>query len=211
MLLYVAGPYRGMVEANIYEARQVAIKLWEAGHFALCPHLNTALFEHDCKVDDEVYINRDLDALARCDGIVMVQGWENSEGAKREHNYALENGMRVWYDPDYPASPPDPELYRPAQTRTFMRALMSMYRLYLTKNTDYSSAAFQVTGIDGPLTRLWEKVVRMMNLMGYNFEVSRSWRTPRQTPLNETNDEAWHDIANVAVICLLVEQGVWGR
>jgi hypothetical protein len=102
VILYLAGKYRGDIDANIQAAREVAIKLWEAGHFALCPHLNTAHFEVDCACPEEAYLQGDLDILARCDAIVMLEAWLDSEGAKREHAHALKLGIPVYYWPDMP-------------------------------------------------------------------------------------------------------------
>lgn len=106
MLVYVAGPYRsktpeGVVE-NIENARRVAIDIWESGNVAICPHLNTARFELDCRCEDTQYLTGDLQILARCDSIVMIPGWENSEGAKVELAFAEAREIPVYYYPDLP-------------------------------------------------------------------------------------------------------------
>jgi hypothetical protein len=47
-VIYIADPYRADTERGIIEniraAEAVAIKVWEAGYVALCPHMNTRLF-----------------------------------------------------------------------------------------------------------------------------------------------------------------------
>lgn len=108
MLLYVAGPYRGHslaeVDHNIQTARRVAIAIWEQGHYAICPHLNTANFHDDCKVVDEGhYLRGYIKIVLRCDGVVMVPGWEGSEGAREERRVAIENHLPVFYFPDLPS------------------------------------------------------------------------------------------------------------
>ena len=110
MILYVAGPYRAEtpdgVTANIAAARAVGIALWEAGHVAIVPHLNTAGFEFDCKVNADTYIQGDLTIVERCDGIVMLRGWGESAGATMEHGHAIVRGIPIWYWPDSPPPPP---------------------------------------------------------------------------------------------------------
>lgn len=101
-LLYVAGPYRsdtlnGIAE-NIAKARQVALEIWQAGGYALCPHMNTALM--DGAVTVEHILEGDFEMLRRCDGIVMLPGWEQSEGAKMERKEAVKAcvPVYVWTD-----------------------------------------------------------------------------------------------------------------
>lgn len=100
--LYIAGKYRGDIDANIAVARKVAIELWEAGHAALCPHLNTAHFEVGCNIPEEQYIEGDLLWLACADAIVMLPDWERSDGAYTEWRFARDHGIPRYYWPDYP-------------------------------------------------------------------------------------------------------------
>lgn len=106
MLLYVSGPYMGKgeeaTERNIQVARKVAMELWGRGHAAICPHANTAHFERECDVTWEDYLRGDLLMIERCDGLVMLPGWENSRGAKMEKMHAEELGLPIWFAPDYP-------------------------------------------------------------------------------------------------------------
>jgi hypothetical protein len=97
---YIAGPYRattprGIVE-NIRAAESVALKWWRLGYAVICPHTNTALF--DGAAPDSVWLNGDLEILRRCDVVVMVPGWERSEGATEERRVAMSLGMEVIED-----------------------------------------------------------------------------------------------------------------
>ena len=97
--VYISGLYsNGNTEKNINTARQTAIKVWEAGFTCLCPHLNTANFEKDCKCKYEDYIEGDLELLKVCDCLLMLKGWEDSNGARKEYKCALENEMLVFSD-----------------------------------------------------------------------------------------------------------------
>jgi dTMP kinase len=102
MLLFVSGPYSGDVDKNIEIAEKVAIDVWEAGHTAFCPHLNTAHFEEKSNVPYERYLAGCLETLVRCDAIVMVPGWEDSPGAKVELDFASSHGIPVYVYPDLP-------------------------------------------------------------------------------------------------------------
>jgi hypothetical protein len=97
MIVYVAGPYSAPtpqgVDANIQQARQAAIALWREGHVAICPHLNTAHFEDECPGLD--FVKGDLEILSRCDALVMLPGWEQSKGARRELEFATERDIPV--------------------------------------------------------------------------------------------------------------------
>jgi len=99
-IAYIAGPYRsntinGVVQ-NIRKAERVAIKYWKKGYFAYCPHKNTSLL--DGVLPDEVWLKGNLEMLSRCDVIIMVKGWRNSEGAKAELKFAVKKGLGVIYE-----------------------------------------------------------------------------------------------------------------
>jgi Domain of unknown function (DUF4406) len=97
---YIAGPYRaattrGVVE-NIRKAEAVALKYWLLGYAAICPHMNTRLF--DGAAPDDLWLEGDLYILAKCDVIVMMDGWEKSKGATKELGFAQSLGKDVIYD-----------------------------------------------------------------------------------------------------------------
>lgn len=98
-LLYLAGPYRSPlgiwgVKRNIETAATVARQLWAAGYAVICPHLNTALMDGP-DVQDEIFLKGDLVMLRRCDGIVMLPGWERSRGSKDEVYQANRAGLKL--------------------------------------------------------------------------------------------------------------------
>jgi hypothetical protein len=102
MIIYISGKYSGDIDNNIALARKVAIEVWERGHVALCPHLNTANFEKDCKLQYDDYIKGDLLLIEGCQAILMLPGWEESQGAQIELEYAEKLGLPVYYYPDIP-------------------------------------------------------------------------------------------------------------
>jgi len=98
---YIAGPYRAEtvygILRNIRHAERYALKYWLKGYAVICPHKNTALF--DGAADDRVWLDGDLEILARCDTIIMIEGWEHSSGARAELKRAQELGLKVIFDP----------------------------------------------------------------------------------------------------------------
>jgi len=210
MILYIAGPYRGDVGSNIKLAREMAIKLWEAGHVAITPHLNTQNFEDDCILKNGEYIVGDLKILARCDGILMLPGWEDSEGARVERRYAHDRHIPIY---NYPDIPPlnFTETRCPRQCEEFVNVVMEAYRLHLSKNEDYSPANLLATGEIGLITRLWDKAARLLNLCGFTFEIGATGFNLPKEPKNETIDDTLIDAANYSIIGLIMRRGKWGK
>jgi hypothetical protein len=106
---YVSGPYRSKqgiygVYQYIQAAREVALDLWRQGYAVVCPHLNSALM--DGAVPDAVFLAGDLEIMRRCDLVVMVPGWQHSEGACAEREEALRLGMPVYEWGDVPEVEP---------------------------------------------------------------------------------------------------------
>jgi len=102
-LAYVAGKYRGRthndVAQNIAAARAVATRLWELGYAALCPHLNSAFMSG--VAPEEVFMEGGLTMLRRCDLVVLVDGWQASEGTAREIEEACSCGLPVFSDIEF--------------------------------------------------------------------------------------------------------------
>ena len=109
-ILYISGPFSGATEAailaNIARASSVALKAWRAGWACICPHKNTAGFQHAHDVHWSEWIAGDLAILRRCDAILMLPGWERSPGAVVEHKAAIDAGIDVMF---YDGSVPRPE------------------------------------------------------------------------------------------------------
>jgi len=99
-LLFISGPYRAAttwdISMNIVAARRAAIKMWQAGYAVICPHSNTSHFDGICP--DETWLDGDLEMLRRCDVIYMMAKWQESEGARVEHDLAIELGIVVIYE-----------------------------------------------------------------------------------------------------------------
>jgi hypothetical protein len=211
MLIYVSGQYSGNIDYNIEQAAIVAAKLWEKGHAVICPHTNTAHFEkRGLSVDYKDYIAGDLNMIARCDGMVMVENWVNSKGALIEKEYAESLKIPIWYYPNLPELHPT-EVRSPEQMKGFREIAGQMYRTCLDKNNDYSNANIAGPGEIGLATRLWDKCTRLMNLIGFRIEVTRSEFIKPKTPKNESVEDTYMDLSVYGIIGLLFRRGQWGK
>jgi hypothetical protein len=213
MLIYVAGPYtadtKEQESANIHQAATIAKELWAMGHAVICPHLNTIGFEKGNLTYDQI-LEGDLKILQRCDAAVFTPDYESSRGARLESAFCFEKEIPAYV---YPAVPSvhSVEASAPVQCNAFMQTLMTMYRIHLSKNADYSPANILGTGQVGVVVRLWDKMARLMNLMGFKLKVETSEYDEPLEPNNESVDDTLLDAANYAIICRLLRAKQWGR
>jgi hypothetical protein len=104
MKVYVAGPHTpldGREETrleNIHRAGAAARRLLKAGHTPFCPHTMTAGWESGCSYEE--FMRLGLDWLAVCDALLLLPGWEQSPGSRREYEEAVTLGLLIMYDLD---------------------------------------------------------------------------------------------------------------
>ena len=113
MIAYVSGPYSAPTEeqrqANIDRARAVAEELWAAGYAVICPHMNTAHMD-DSGLSKDVFLAGDLEFVLVSDLIVLLPGWQTSEGARLEARFAMNHHKKVCEYPTVPL-PDNPILH----------------------------------------------------------------------------------------------------
>lgn len=99
-VVYVAGRFRGpdswVIECNIRAAERLALSVWAEGGAAICPHANTRYFQG--ALPDQVWLDGDLAILAKCDALITVWNWPESEGAKTEVAFAKQHNIPVFHD-----------------------------------------------------------------------------------------------------------------
>jgi hypothetical protein len=112
-VLYIAGPMRGIAWFNYPLFDRVAKELRDAGNEVISPadedrmqdgfdpYANPAHAHPDActfpkTMDFSKTVRRCLDAVLRCDEIVLLPGWEESQGALAELAIAAWMGKRVW-------------------------------------------------------------------------------------------------------------------
>lgn len=90
-LVLVSGAYRAPTKLgimrNVIRARGISRFLWDSHISNICPHLNSIFMPES----DLRFLHGYLEMVYRVDALVMVPGWENSEGAQTE--YALANRL----------------------------------------------------------------------------------------------------------------------
>lgn len=97
------GPHDLPVEqrlANTMLAIDAARELIKLGHFPFCPHLSH--FVHEGwgweGSTPNLWYSIDLEWLRCCQAILMLEGWEDSTGAKMEWVTAGVLGIPIYYD-----------------------------------------------------------------------------------------------------------------
>lgn len=100
-VIYVAGPYRAAtregVELNIQAAKRVGLLVAKLGASPIIPHMNTAHLDAvDPSIGDEYWLAATMELMRRCDAVVLVPGWENSEGTLAEIDEAHRLGLKVF-------------------------------------------------------------------------------------------------------------------
>ena len=210
MIIYVSGKYTGKTpketNKNIAEAKAVAIELWNKGFTALCPHLNTANFEDsECHATYKDYLRGDIELLSRCDAMVLCKGWQESNGALLEVEFAKNNNIPIYEYPNMPLL-----LETTNQDLQFASQLMIMYRVYLRKSRDYSTANILGTGEIGVCVRLWDKMARLMNLTGFELKVEQCEYEKVKIPNYESIIDTCLDMANYSIIGILLKNHKWG-
>ena len=101
MVIYLAGPISngakdGMDKRRerIEDARKIAETLWTAGFAVICPHINND-FGVNCKLTWQQYLKGDLELVAKVDMVVLLPGWKESKGARKEKRFAQSRNIPV--------------------------------------------------------------------------------------------------------------------
>jgi hypothetical protein len=104
-VIFVSGAYRADAEwqqaVNISHAGFIARELWRRNWVVICPQKNTAYFgglSDNPKDDFMIWLRGDLELLSRSDAIYMLKGWESSEGSHIEYNFAMNKGMKIYFE-----------------------------------------------------------------------------------------------------------------
>lgn len=97
-LIYVAGPYRAEsiagVVANIAVASAEALRILAAGNYPVVPHRNTGLM--DGAAPDRLFLAGARMLMTRCDEVLLLPGWELSEGTCLEVEEAVARHLPVY-------------------------------------------------------------------------------------------------------------------
>jgi nucleoside 2-deoxyribosyltransferase len=99
-LVYIAGPYRGSSflkqEQNIAAARAFGAQVPALGAMPVIPHTNTAHFDELAPA--QFWLDGTLEMMRRCDAVLAMPNWRQSEGARGEIAEAERIGIPVFFD-----------------------------------------------------------------------------------------------------------------
>ena len=101
------------------------------------------------------------------------------------------------------------EIRCPEQCLMFQQIMDQMYKTHLAKNQDYSPYNINATGRVGLVTRLWDKMARLMSLEG--FDIKTGEYTGPKDAVNESVEDTLLDLANYAIIARIHRAGKWGK
>lgn len=105
MKLYIAGPMRGYKDFNFPAFHDAAKHLRAAGHEVISPaEMDEVEYggqkEIQAKADEpgsfKEFMKRDLPAVLECEGVYLLPGWGQSQGACLEAFTAAMSGMPLY-------------------------------------------------------------------------------------------------------------------
>lgn len=103
MKIYISGPMTGLPLHNFPAFEAAAASLRAAGHLVLSPHEKTLCDGFDPKLseDDNAFDLRaallwDCEAVASCEAVALLPGFESSAGAAMEVALAIALGLPVF-------------------------------------------------------------------------------------------------------------------
>ncbi len=95
MKIYISGKITGL-DLRVAELyfETVEQNLLKAGHTPINP-MKVLAYHPDHTWD--TYMKEDLGVLLTCDAILMLENWQDSKGAKVEHEVARSMGLQMFY------------------------------------------------------------------------------------------------------------------
>lgn len=107
MKVYIAGPMRGYPQYNFPAFKEARERLREKGYDVVCPAEEDEKegFDPNCYLEVppdkyEEFLKRDFKMIKRCDAIVLLPGWDKSEGARSEATYAIGKDIKLMFYAD---------------------------------------------------------------------------------------------------------------
>jgi len=100
MKVYISGPMKGRHNLNEEAFANYAELLREHGHIPVNPH-DIAVTRFRKETDDAYYercLAADFLELRMCDAIIMMPDWVDSQGARREQQYAVDHKIKIAYN-----------------------------------------------------------------------------------------------------------------
>lgn len=97
MRIYISGPITGIEPSVAYRwFLNAEWKIQKLGHIAVNPLKIGYFLPEDFRHQD--FMDVDMAILKKMDAIVLLDGWESSQGCTQEFSYACRNDMKIFYD-----------------------------------------------------------------------------------------------------------------
>lgn len=95
MKIYISGPITGTnIETTRARFEAAEVMLRRQGFTPVNPMKNGLPVD----APYEEHMKRDLELLAECDAIYLMNGWERSKGCRMEFNAAISANKRITYE-----------------------------------------------------------------------------------------------------------------
>lgn len=91
---YLSGPMTGLPDYNRPAFNRAAEYLRKQGFTVWNP---AEEFDASVTLPRKIYMRKDIEALLKCQAVVMLEGWENSAGARLELEIARELEMSIFF------------------------------------------------------------------------------------------------------------------
>jgi hypothetical protein len=111
--IYVAGPMRGYPEFNYPKFNGFASELAGAGWDIVNPvRVGESIADAEAINSDpallEAVLAAEILALKTCEAIYLLNGWEKSDGARKEVAAAIAHGLMIYFEPVIPLATTNP-------------------------------------------------------------------------------------------------------
>lgn len=94
MRIYISGPITNVID---YKEKFARAEQKLKAKYPDAEIINPTVLDKLPLTYDE-YMELDLRLLGMCEGIYMMEGWEDSKGANREYGYALAKGNAIYFE-----------------------------------------------------------------------------------------------------------------
>lgn len=98
----------------------------------------------------------------------------------------------------------------PRQCKEYKRITDQKYQLFLDKGREYGVNNVRAMGLLGLSLRLAEKIIRILNLQGWDLFTGKFTKVIRDPKFGSIEREL-EDIANIAIIAIITIRGRWAK
>jgi hypothetical protein len=102
------------------------------------------------------------------------------------------------------------EIAYPLQCKEYKRIVESLYKLHLDKNREYSPNNVKALGTLGLSLRVFEKIIRTLNLLGWDVWEGKPKAAVEDIKFDSVDREL-EDVANLAIIGKILLNQKWAR